>query len=323
MTQRTGVSLQPRDLSLFRGLYESRVMTIRQIAALYFAGALEMARKRVARLVAGGYLATRRKSLPTLPSGFTLAEAGFGALVENKCLEGLPLMNWSKLQKRLEVKDATLVHELDVLDAKVALVNALASHPTYQVSECSTWPALHQFESTDSNGASVMVYPDAFLRIEKSEAGAVFESVYYIEIDRSTESLDVLVARCAAYREHYRLGGYAVACGHDRAAYHDFFFRVLITCVSSERRNNIAVRLLMLPQPILSQVWITTQAELLRNPLGAIWVRPKDIDAAQCSDTDVSGESRRFDLYRRSGDRERALEERLVKHPLIADATQI
>jgi len=49
-----GVQLQPRDFELLRGLFESRVMTLAHVSALYFDGKREMAKKRVQKLKAAG-----------------------------------------------------------------------------------------------------------------------------------------------------------------------------------------------------------------------------------------------------------------------------
>src|SRR5688572_475912 len=53
------IELQERDLELLRGLFESRIMTLDHIAALHFSGKREMAKKRVQKLKAAGYLAER------------------------------------------------------------------------------------------------------------------------------------------------------------------------------------------------------------------------------------------------------------------------
>jgi hypothetical protein len=47
MTRLVTVQLQKRDLAVLRGLFESRVMSAAHIAALYFEGKAEAAKKRL------------------------------------------------------------------------------------------------------------------------------------------------------------------------------------------------------------------------------------------------------------------------------------
>jgi len=51
---------------------------------------------------------------------------------------------------------------------------------------------------------------------------------------------------------------------------------VLMIFRNDERRNNAAGLLLRNVPPILTQVWLCTFAEAVANPLGEIWIRPKD-----------------------------------------------
>ena len=45
---------------------------------------------------------------------------------------------------------------------------------------------------------------------------------------------------------------------------------------TSERRNNVAERLLRNNPPILTQIYLSTIDEVRSDPLAAIWVRPID-----------------------------------------------
>lgn len=133
----------------------------------------------------------------------------------------------------------------------------------------------------DSRGEVTSVYPDGFMRVEKTQGDAVYESCYFLEVDRSTERLDVLAERCVAYRHYYRSGSFAKRQGGQAEEYRNHYFRVLVTCVSQERARNIAMALLNLDQPIQTQVLLTTHAELMADPLGTIWLRPKDLETGE------------------------------------------
>jgi hypothetical protein len=49
-----GISFQERDLALLRGLFESRVMTLKHVSALYFEGTGRSRKEAVAKAQSGG-----------------------------------------------------------------------------------------------------------------------------------------------------------------------------------------------------------------------------------------------------------------------------
>lgn len=53
------ISLQDRDNALLRGLFESRVMTSKHVATLYFEGRAEAAKKRLQKLKTAGFVKER------------------------------------------------------------------------------------------------------------------------------------------------------------------------------------------------------------------------------------------------------------------------
>lgn len=275
------VELTERDWQILRGLFESRIMTVAHVAALYFEGRGAAARKRAWKLKNGGYIAERpRKHYD--PAILFLTSKAFRALDENGRLDGYPKLHRSQLEKRARVSEMTIRHELAVMDAKAAIISAVAKLPHLHVQEFSTWPLLSQFSARPhSTGGSMLVRPDGFLRVRENEPdGAVSEHTFFLEVDRSTEALDILTLRAACYRDHYRGGGFAEQMGQPRDQFEQFPFRVLMVFLTEERRNNIAHRLLALHPPILYQAWLTTLPELIKTPLAPIWVRPHDFQAA-------------------------------------------
>jgi len=58
---RTSINFQERDFALLTGLFESRLMTARHIAALYFDDKSEMTKKRLQKLKAAGVIAEKRR----------------------------------------------------------------------------------------------------------------------------------------------------------------------------------------------------------------------------------------------------------------------
>jgi hypothetical protein len=64
--------------------------------------------------------------------------------------------------------------------------------------------------------------------------------------------------------------------GATQDRFKEYPFRVLMVFKSAERRNNMAERLSNNNPPIFTLAWLTTFAEVTANPLGAIWIQPKD-----------------------------------------------
>jgi hypothetical protein len=263
-----------------RGLFESRVMTLDHIALLYFDGKREMAKKRVQKLKASGYVAERPRQ-PSQPAVLTLAAAGLNVLQEEGQLSGYPKLDRTALLKRSQVSDMTLQHELQVMTVKAALVSALRTLDRFDVAEFSTWPLLSQFSVRRSaidpmESGEQVVKPDGFMRVREHADGRKFEHAYFLELDRSNETQEKLGRKAIAYLEYYRSGGFAERNGRPRSEKKDFPFLVLFTCKSAARRDNAIERLLTNDPPTLTQAWLTTFDEVTTDPLGSIWIRPRD-----------------------------------------------
>jgi protein involved in plasmid replication-relaxation len=271
-----------RDYRLLRGLFESRVMTVKHMADLYFNGNLGAAHKRLWKLKNARLVAERARPRPYDPSILYLTRQGFELLTGEGRLIDYPAIGWQTMQKRTNVSPLTLQHELDVMTAKSAFTTAIAATDTFRIAEFSTWPRLFAFPSKTLSphgyGKHVWIKPDAFIRVREIDPDGfdATEHFFYLELDRSTEPLSRLQAKAGAYAEQYRSGGLAKRFGAPPEVYEQFPFRVLIVCKSEERRNNIAVAMLARRPPILTLVWLTTFDELCPNALDAIWLRPID-----------------------------------------------
>jgi len=104
---RPGLELQARDLAIFRGLFESRLMTLEHITRLYFDGRSEAAKKRIQGLKSTRYLGERSRRVYE-PSILYLAKRAFTELSARAELSEYPRCTWKQLQKRLQVSDSTL-----------------------------------------------------------------------------------------------------------------------------------------------------------------------------------------------------------------------
>lgn len=286
-----GVVLQERDLSILLGLFESRLMTTAQVAAIYFEGRLDAAKKRLQKLKLGGFVAERPKRAYE-PSILFLTKKSFEVLAEGGLLDHYPSLIWTNLEKRARVSDLTLKHELAVMDVKAAFYRAAAATDNVRVAQFTTWPLLYQFEASRTDPPRTMtVKPDGFIRLRQVHDGQTLEHTFFLEVDRSTEVLSTLITRCLCYRDFYRRGGLAVRAGRPSTEYEQFPFRVLIVVRTEERRNNLCARLLALKPPILSQVWLAVISDATTKPLTPIWIRPRDCQDPQARSLNGSGAS--------------------------------
>lgn len=311
---------QDRDFMFLRGLFESRVMTTAHIAALCFGGKKEAAKKRLQKIKAAG-LVSERKRRVNEPSILFLTRKGFSVLSEQDLLSEYPKLSPVAFEKRANVSELTIRHELEVMDVKAAFYLALKDSLKFSIVEFNTWPRLNEFQAMRPNhGTEVLVKPDGFIRVhEKEEDGGVSEHTFFLEVDRSSETQGTLVSRAACYLDYYKSGGFAVANGATRSNYKDYPFRVLIILKNVERRNNTADRLLESNPPILTLTYLSTLKDTLSDPIGPVWIRPRDYRNA-ISNTAFEKRAAK-NTYRREAQREKEIEEKINKIGLFRDNT--
>lgn len=302
--------IQERDIAILTGFFDSRIMTASHVAALYFAGRREAAKKRLQALKRAGLISERpRQSFE--PAILFLTRSGIDLLRQRGVLIRYPYFDNKALERRARVSETTIRHELAVMDVKATLCAALEKCAGLSISEFTTWPLLTQFESDIGNSP---VKPDGFARIDGVDGK---KHALFIELDRSTETQSILVARAQSYLRHYMSGRFAKHHGASPSAFKSHPFRVLYVLQTEERRNNTAESLLRTNPPILSIIWLTTIREILADPLGPIWVRPVDYrDAVRGTEFDTTRIAHRR-TYRRETAREESVASRIHKHQLI------
>src|SRR5262249_9607093 len=149
-------------------------------------------------------------------------------------------------------------HELAVLDVKAAFCQALKLHPHLSIPNFSTWPKLHEFRVPFRNRRRESVRPDGFFQVIERTSSGPQQHSFFLEVDRSTESQQILTAKATDYRDYYRSGGFARRNGAPRSEFKKFPFRVLLVCVSQERLKNTAESLLSGNPSIRTQVHLST-----------------------------------------------------------------
>jgi hypothetical protein len=311
------IAIQERDIVLFTSLFESRAMTSSHAETLCFDGRKESAKKRLQKLKKAGLIGAQKR-YHLKPSVLFLTHKGLTQLQEHGILMNYPQLDLGTLAKRALVSDLTLRHELEVMDVKTAFYAALSSSALFSIAEFSTWPILHQFEVYSRfGGTQITVKPDGFIRItENSDGDRLSGNSFFMELDRSSETLDTLVKKAFSYVEYYKSGGFALKNGADRSAFKEHPFRVLFVVKSAERRNNLAERFLQNNPPILTQVCLSTLEEALANPLGDIWFSPVDYrHAITGSNFEVKCQYQR--RYQRRVDRDMFIEKNIRKWKLL------
>jgi hypothetical protein len=271
------IILQERDRALLRGLFDSRLATLVQLADLHFNGSREYAKKRVQKLKLAGLVKERPRAVNE-PSKIVLTLEGIRLLKAEGSLAELPAMSAKTLTRRTEIAESTTHHEVQVMDVKAAFHRAIEATDHLTLKEFSTWPKLHKFTARQSGypRKEQTIHPDGFIRIEESTARTIYEHTFYFELDRGTETVETTLAnKAGCYLDYYRSGGFAEKNGAPPTEFRDYPFRVLFVCKTFERCKNICLALLKLTPPVLTHSWFTTLEEAKRDPLGAIWMQPE------------------------------------------------
>jgi hypothetical protein len=197
------IRLQERDLAILKGLFESRVMTGGHLTSIYFDGRKEAAKKRLQKHKSSGLIGERAR-FPNEPAVLSLTRKGLLLLKEHGVLTDYPPASIKALEKRARLSNITLRHELEVMDVKTAFHTAIQSAKGFSIAEFTTWTYAHQFKAVPSSydGKEVEIKPDGFVRIHETNNEDVFEQTFFLEVDRSTETLDTLVSKAASYRDY-------------------------------------------------------------------------------------------------------------------------
>jgi hypothetical protein len=312
------LQFQKRDFEVLRGLFESRVMTLKHISKLFFEDKCEYTKKRLRKIKAAGLVVERRRRvnersvLCLTPKALTVLEAE-GILAE------YPWRSAVSSSSRANVSDITLAHELEVMDVRAAFQSAIRQVANFGIAEFSTWPALYEFETTQGTFEKPRsVKPDGFIRIHEHRIqGNLSKHTFFLELDRSTKDLGRLVQQASCYLQYYRTGGFALRNGASLSDAKDYPFRVLFVLKTAERRNNLAERLLLANPPIFTQVCLSTFAEVTANPLAAIWFSPIHYRDVTRGTPFQPGQSRKDWGYRRQTMREAFVEQNVRKMSIL------
>ncbi len=319
------IYIQPHDIELFFGLFESRLMTLKHIAALYFNKSNdpeEAAKKRVQKLKRDGMIKELLR-LPRDPGIIVLEKKGFDELLasKKKDLTRYPDLHWKSFVRRRHIKASRLRHELTVMNVKATLLPAIRALPGYEIDRFDTWPRLYQFIATGFDpltrkDETRRIEADGFIKILIPSEGRAHR--FFLEVDLTNEPRKILGPKPEFFFEYYKSGKFARwQTGLKEVAKEDYPFRVLIVVESQERRNNLAEYMLQ-HTSIKDFVMLTTFKLLQENPLGEIWISPQDYDrATRKTPFEVKQVSLTQWIYKRDIKRDEFVEQMIQKHRLL------
>jgi len=278
------IDLTGRDRHLLKDLFESRLLTLRQVATIHFADRYPMAKKRIAKLRLAKLVGAKRARIANTEQLFLfLTRRGFDLIAEGLSLHYGDDLSFRALERRVSVAWRTVEHEHAVAEFKAAFVRAARTSETpLTIPTFQTWPRLIQFEAVrpvetgDYNFGTKLLtkpsllQPDAFFRLHDGDT----DHHLYLEMDRSTEKHGTLLSKAIGYRDWLQSGGHARRFGFQRPE--EVPFRVLVVLKNEERRNNFFDTLLRHPKPAKGLIWASTFDEVRRDPLGAHWLTPHD-----------------------------------------------
>jgi hypothetical protein len=193
--------MSERDLAVVRQVAELRLMSARQIQAVHFptsehdndAAATRARQRVVARLI-------RDRLLVSLSRRIGGVRAGSAGLVLALGPVGQRALRLSGTRRRAHEPtwrfvDHTLAVSQLLVDVIVAARSAQLDLLDY-ASEPRSWRSFAVY------GARQQVRPDAYLVLGVAE----FELRWFVEVDRSSESLPVIQRKCQAYADYYQSG---------------------------------------------------------------------------------------------------------------------
>jgi hypothetical protein len=201
--QSRAAALSDRDIAVLRTLDSFRLATGEHIRRLHFTDGSPVTRARrcrsvLKRLTDHGHIGRLDRQIGGLHAGsqgfvYSLRGRGSGVLARIDGTE--PRRN------RGEPGERFVAHVLAITELYVRLSEATTPSDRHELlsfdPEPTCWrryPAPH--------GGTVVIRPDAFLRI----ADAEYEDVFFVEQDMATESLVTLRAKCQGYVAYWRSG---------------------------------------------------------------------------------------------------------------------
>lgn len=284
-----GTRITARDISIFETVVKEQFLTREQLQRLFNVSQSTMT-IRLRKLWNQEYL------------GRAFAPVNFGSspaiyYPTTKCINtiiektGRSREDISWTAGRSRVRPERKQHELDVNEFKVSLMAALRKKygeesiayywhgkeiselPEVELLFCEKGTDYWDYardpnpEPSERGNLRIPIRPDRFMGIQING-----ESQYYfVEIDRTTMTLKRIRRKLRGYQAYYLSGGFVDRYGQEGDRKEDYPFRVLVTAITEERRNNLVEQALAVGS--LDMIWVSVFDEFVNDPLGKVWVR--------------------------------------------------
>jgi hypothetical protein len=250
--------LSGRDLRVIRQVAELRLMSARQIQALHFPTsehqderAATRARQRVlTRLCRQRLLVALERRIGGIRAGSAGLVLALGPVGGRVLAQGGPRPRAYEPSWRFV--DHTLAIAQLVVDVRLA-----AQAGSLEVLACQAEPAC--WRTVPGMGGQLVLRPDAFLALGVGE----YELRWFIEVDRSSESLPTVLRKCRLYADYYQ-------AGTEQAAHGGVFPRVCWV-VPDERRAERVQAAIARDRSLLDRLFVvTTSASVIATLRGKV-----------------------------------------------------
>ncbi len=206
--ERLRAALSGRDLAIIGQVADLRLMTARQIGAIHFPltdhlGELAAARagqRVLARLIREGLLVRLERRIGGVRAGSAGYVYGLGQA-------GQKVLGLDGPRRRLYEPTGRFVDHTLAITELVVGVTLGARSGTMEVLLLQAEPHCHrQFSGL---GGRIVLRPDLFVTLGVGD----LELCWFVEVDRGTESLPVVLSKCRTYVDYYRSGREQAAHG--------------------------------------------------------------------------------------------------------------
>jgi hypothetical protein len=250
------VVLQERDLAVLIEVARSPACTRDQIAARFFEGSYEAAKKRIQALSKAGLIQNNDKSL-------------LGRTVVRLTKAGAKVMSGHGFGRGVtrQVSSHMLRHEILLSKCLAAFRNAAEQKEWLMEIETEEAAVMFAVQCV-GHSREERVTPDALVALYSSRS-----DYFFVELDRGTETQNHLVHLASQYRSLSRLGDFHWRGRRETSE--GTCMRVLFVMTSRERLKRTA-RLLHSNCAIRTLVWLCHVDEFLKDPFGAEWSCPAD-----------------------------------------------
>jgi hypothetical protein len=283
-----GTRITDRDIKIFETVIEEQFLTCDQLRRLFNVSNSTMT-IRLRKLWNQRYVgrAFAPVSFGSSPAIYYPTNRLLSAIIE-KTGRNREEINWTAGKGRLSPEKKQ--HELDLNEFKVSLISALRERYgegaladywyekeiergslEVELLFCEKgtdyWDYVRDPSPEPGEPRRIPIRPDRFmgLRIDGKP------QYYFIEIDRGTMPLKRIRRKFRGYRNYYLSSGFVKKYGQDGDRIEDYPFRVLVTAITEERRNNLIEQAIAVGS--LEMIWFAVFSEFINDPLGKVWIR--------------------------------------------------